>query len=52
MGITQNANLVAGGKRLGNTGYFVEPTVFSDVTDEMSIAKDEVALFLNLCIVF
>lgn len=52
LGIKQNANLVAGGKRIGNTGYFVEPTVFADVTDEMSIAKDEVAIFLNLCTIF
>lgn len=51
-GITQNAKLVAGGKRIGNTGYFVEPTVFSDVTDEMLIAKDEVILFITLLIGF
>lgn len=26
----------------GDKGYFVQPTVFSDVTDEMTIAKEEI----------
>lgn len=41
-GKKEGAKLQTGGKRLGNEGYFIEPTVFSDVTDDMSIAKDEV----------
>lgn len=41
-GIKQNATLETGGKRVGTVGYFVEPTVFSNVTDDMLIAKDEV----------
>jgi len=32
----------AGGARHGDQGYFVEPTVFEKVTDEMSIATDEI----------
>ena len=41
-GQEQGARLVAGGNRLGNKGYFIEPTVFSEVEDEMTIAKEEV----------
>ena len=26
----------------GEKGYFVQPTVFSNVTDDMTIAKDEI----------
>lgn len=46
LGIKQNAKLEAGGKRVGNNGYFVEPTVFSNVTDDMAIATDEVSFYL------
>ena len=42
-GIAGGAKLVAGGKRKGSVGYFIEPTVFADVTDEMVIAKEEVS---------
>jgi len=31
-----------GGNRFGNEGFFVEPTIFSDVTDDMVIAKEEI----------
>lgn len=42
-GKKQGAKLVAGGKRYeGLPGYFVEPTVFADVQDDMTIAKEEV----------
>jgi len=34
--------LQVGGKRIGTKGYFVEPTVFSNVTDDMRIAKEEI----------
>jgi len=34
--------LEVGGKRIGTEGYFFEPTVFSNVTDDMRIAKDEI----------
>lgn len=46
-GKKEGAILQAGGKRQGNTGYFIEPTVFSDVTDNMSIATDEVCTVHN-----
>ena len=34
--------MLTGGKRLGERGYFIEPTVFADVKDEMKIAKEEI----------
>jgi len=42
VGKKEGAKLLTGGKRHGNKGYFVEPTVFADVKDEMTIAKEEI----------
>ena len=41
-GKKDGAKLEVGGKRIGTEGYFVEPTVFSNVTDNMRIATDEI----------
>jgi len=41
-GRTEGATLVCGGDRVGNRGYFVQPTVFADVQDDMKIAKEEI----------
>ncbi len=41
-GQREGAKLVLGGKRWGEKGFYVEPTVFDGVRDEMSIAKDEI----------
>ncbi|MCH2114236.1 MAG: aldehyde dehydrogenase family protein [Pirellulales bacterium] len=41
-GKQDGAQCVTGGKRFGNQGYFVEPTLFTGVTDDMRIAKDEI----------
>lgn len=41
-GKKDGAKLEIGGKRWGTEGFFIEPTVFSGVTDEMRIAKDEI----------
>jgi len=41
-GNSEGAKCVAGGSRHGSTGYFIEPTVFADVTDKMTIAKEEI----------
>ena len=41
-GKAQGAKLVYGGERVGEKGFFVKPTVFADVKDDMSIATDEV----------
>ncbi|MGL4421678.1 MAG: aldehyde dehydrogenase family protein [Gemmataceae bacterium] len=41
-GKNDGARLLTGGQRSGTAGYFVEPTVFADVHDEMTIAKEEI----------
>lgn len=43
-GKNDGAKLETGGKRVGTKGYFIEPTVFSNVTDDMKIAREEVSL--------
>ena len=42
LGNKQGAKLVTGGKRSGAHGFFVEPTIFDNVKDEMVIARDEI----------
>ncbi|NP_001040475.1 mitochondrial aldehyde dehydrogenase [Bombyx mori] len=41
-GSRQGARLAAGGGAAPGPGYFVQPTVFCDVTDDMDIAKTEI----------
>lgn len=41
-GKDQGASLVTGGERVGDRGYFVAPTVFADVKDDMTIATEEI----------
>jgi aldehyde dehydrogenase (NAD+) len=41
-GKREGAKCLTGGKRHGDKGYFVEPTIFTDVKDEMKIAKEEI----------
>ena len=41
-GQSDGAKMLAGGSRVGDKGYFIEPTVFADVTDEMTIAREEI----------
>src|SRR5687767_14642341 len=41
-GKREGAKLVCGGGRVGNLGYFVEPTVFTGVKDEHKIAQEEI----------
>lgn len=42
LGQREGAKMLTGGNRVGNKGYFIEPTVFTGVTDEMRIAKEEI----------
>jgi len=42
LGEKQGARLMTGGQRIGDKGYFVEPTIFDNVKDDMAIAKDEI----------
>ncbi|MFC9129574.1 aldehyde dehydrogenase family protein [Streptomyces sp. NPDC057099] len=42
-GVAEGARLVAGGPESPReTGYFVSPTVFADVTEDMTIAQEEI----------
>ncbi|HUO10604.1 MAG TPA: aldehyde dehydrogenase family protein [Phycisphaerae bacterium] len=41
-GKQQGANLLTGGGRVGKQGYFIEPTVFTDVKDDMKICQEEI----------
>lgn len=42
IGQKEGATMLCGGKRHGDKGYFIQPTVFADVTDGMTIAKEEI----------
>jgi aldehyde dehydrogenase (NAD+) len=41
-GKAEGAKLMCGGERVGEKGFFVRPTVFADVKDEMKIAQEEI----------
>ncbi|MGW7534456.1 aldehyde dehydrogenase family protein [Amycolatopsis sp. NPDC054798] len=41
-GLADGARALTGGKRWGDTGYFIEPTVFVDVKPEFSIVREEI----------
>ncbi|PKR82636.1 aldehyde dehydrogenase family protein [Heyndrickxia camelliae] len=41
-GLSEGAELLTGGKKPREEGYFVEPTIFADVNDDMTIAKEEI----------
>lgn len=46
-GKKEGAKLEAGGERVGDEGYFVQPTVFSGVTDDMKIAREEASFYVD-----
>ncbi len=41
-GKRQGARLCCGGQRAGERGYFIQPTVFADVTEQMTISQEEI----------
>jgi aldehyde dehydrogenase (NAD+) len=41
-GKQEGAQLLCGGGRVGDKGYFIEPTVFAGVRDEMKVAREEI----------
>jgi aldehyde dehydrogenase (NAD+) len=41
-GKAAGAKCLTGGERMGDRGFFVQPTVFDNVTDDMPIATDEI----------
>ena len=41
-GKEEGARLVAGGNVIEGNGFYIQPTVFADVTDDMTIAREEI----------
>jgi betaine-aldehyde dehydrogenase len=41
-GKEEGARLICGGKRLDQPGFWITPVIFSDVTDNMSFAREEI----------
>ncbi|MGO4938338.1 aldehyde dehydrogenase family protein [Fundicoccus sp. Sow4_H7] len=41
-GKAEGANVLIGGKAVEGKGYFIEPTIFTDVTNDMTIAREEI----------
>ena len=41
-GKAEGAACLTGGERFGDRGYYIQPTLFDNVTDEMAIATDEI----------
>jgi len=41
-GQSEGAKLVVGGTKHGDKGYFIAPTVFTDVEDHMTISQEEI----------
>ncbi|KAL1159545.1 hypothetical protein V6Z11_A07G004600 [Gossypium hirsutum] len=41
-GKREGATLLTGGKHIGQKGYYIQPTIFADVKDDMIIAKNEI----------
>jgi aldehyde dehydrogenase (NAD+) len=41
-GKEEGAAVLTGGVKKGDRGYFVEPTIFADVNDDMAIAREEI----------
>ncbi|ESP01737.1 hypothetical protein LOTGIDRAFT_148850, partial [Lottia gigantea] len=43
IGQKEGAKMTTGGKRVGDKGYFIEPTIFKDVGENMKIQQEEVS---------
>jgi phenylacetaldehyde dehydrogenase len=41
-GLSRGAKALAGGRALASSGYYVEPTVFTQVSENMSIVREEI----------
>tara|TARA_R110002094_G_scaffold4746_1_gene13470 strand:- start:58 stop:537 length:480 start_codon:yes stop_codon:yes gene_type:complete len=41
-GKTEGARVVFGGAAIDREGFYMQPTVFADVTDDMAIAREEI----------
>ncbi len=41
-GLSEGATLVCGGNEIAGDGFYIQPVVFADVTDDMTIAREEI----------
>jgi aldehyde dehydrogenase (NAD+) len=41
-GMREGAKMLYGGHRVGDRGFFIQPTVFADVRDDMKISQEEI----------
>ncbi|KAI4377749.1 hypothetical protein MLD38_015327 [Melastoma candidum] len=41
-GIREGGNLLIGGNSLGSKGYYIQPTIFTNVNEDMAIVKEEI----------
>ena len=42
LGMREGAHLLYGGQQMGDRGFFIQPTVFANVQDRMTIAQEEI----------
>src|SRR5690625_672866 len=49
-GEDEGAKVLAGGRRAFDKGYFMQPTIFADATDDMTVAREEI--FRTVVVVF
>jgi phenylacetaldehyde dehydrogenase len=42
LGASEGAEIASGGKRHGNSGFFIEPTVIANTTNDMRIVREEI----------
>jgi aldehyde dehydrogenase (NAD+) len=41
-GMREGAQMLRGGHRVGERGFFIDPTVFANVQNEMKIAQEKI----------
>ena len=41
-GLKQGATVRCGGRQVGNEGYFLEPTILTNTSSEMSVVREEI----------
>lgn len=51
IGKREGAKLMYGGGVAADRGYFIQPTIFGDVQDNMTIAREEVSLFSHYIVI-
>jgi len=42
LGASEGAEIASGGKRHGNSGFFIEPTVIANTTNDMRVVREEI----------